>query len=162
MHSRSRKPPASMFSHLSNADDIFQNSPLPTTVPDQPSLAVLPKWMDETRLACFICGVFGLVMTILNLDFFYNLFQNPILINLSLLTILSGFVNCLLFPNLLKYSLVNGLRNSRLLKLLNGWMIVFSILLLMLLFLFPITGLGLALIIVPAPLTFALYSKRLC
>jgi hypothetical protein len=117
--------------------------------------------LDETRLACFLVGAFGLLFTIINLDFFYHQINNPFLLNLLLLVGLGGFANYMIFPNVLKYYLVNGLKNVELLRGLRNFMFVFSILLLVFLFSFPIMGLGLSMILIPAPLILAFFQKNI-
>jgi hypothetical protein len=145
------------------SDDLFHESELPIADFDdlRPHMEeVLPGWLDETRLACFLVGAFGLLFTIINLDFFYQQISNPFLLNLSLLAGLAGFANYLIFPNVLKYCLVNGLKKVEVLHGLRSFMLVFSTLLFVFLFSFPIVGLGLSLILIPAPLIFSYFSKK--
>src|SRR5690606_24639137 len=73
---------------------------------------------------------------------------------------LAGFVNFMLYPNVLKYCQVNGIKSTSLLRTMNGFMLGFSALLLVFLFSFPITGLGLALVLLPAPVIFVYYSRN--
>lgn len=145
------------------SDGLFSESELP--VDDLGDLTphieeVLPRWLDETRLACFLVGAFGLLFTVINLDFFYQQISNPFLLNLSLLAGLSGFANYIIFPNVLKFCLVNGLNKVELLRGLRNFMLAFSTLLFVFLFSFPIIGLGLSLILIPAPLIFSYFSKK--
>ena len=116
--------------------------------------------LDETRLVCFLVGVFGLIYTIFNLGFLSSQISNPFFLNLTILLGLVGFVNFMLYPNVLKYCLVNGIRNQGLLRSMNGFMTGFSAALLVLLFSFPITGLGLSLILIPAPIIYGYYSRK--
>lgn len=144
-------------------DDIFHESELPTADFDDlaPRMTqVMPKWLDETRLVCFLVGVFGLIYTILNLDFLSSQISNPFFLNLTILLGFAGFINFMLYPNVLKYCLVNGIKNQGLLRSMNGFMTVFSALLLVFLFSFPITGLGLSLILIPAPIIYGYYSRK--
>lgn len=145
------------------SDDIFHEADLPASGSEDldPSLLqVMPKWMEETRLVSFLVGAFGLLYTIFNLDYFFQEISNPFFLNLTLLAGLAGFANYMLFPNVLKYCLVNGLHKTSLLKLMNNFMIGFSFLLFVFLFSFPVTGLGLSLILLPAPLIFGLFSRK--
>ena len=121
---------------------------------------VLPAWLDETRLVCFVVGFFGLVYMIFNIGYFARMISNPFALNLALFLGLAGFSNIMLFPNVLKYWLVNGYRSSSILKTMNTFMIAFSVLLLVFLCSFPVSGLGLSLILVPAPLIFSLFSRN--
>jgi len=145
-------------------DDLFQEFDAPVANYGESYREiprVLPDWLDETRLICFVVGFLGLIFTIFNIGYLARTISNPFLLNLSILIGLAGFSNFMLFPNLLKYNLVNGLRRSSILRSLSSFMIGFSILLLVFLFSFPIYGLGLALILVPAPMFFSLFSRGL-
>ncbi|MBK8502990.1 MAG: hypothetical protein IPL46_12700 [Saprospiraceae bacterium] len=146
------------------SDDIFHESELSTADVDDlalPMEEVLPSWLDETRLACFLVGAFGLLFTIINLDFFYQQISNPFLLNLSLLMGLGGFANFMVFPNVLKYCLVNGLKKVELLRGLRNFMLAFSALLFVFLFFLSRHGLrSFALILIPAPLIFSYFSKK--
>ncbi|MDH3649067.1 MAG: VirB3 family type IV secretion system protein [Saprospiraceae bacterium] len=125
---------------------------------DMPSTT--PRWLDETRVACLLVGIFGLIYTLFSLDFFYWQIKNPFILNLTLLTTLAGFANFFVYPYALKYCLTNGIRRPKLLMGLNLFMLVFSLLSVVYLFTIPVTGLGLALILIPAPLAFAIFSRR--
>ncbi len=148
--------------YLSN--DFFDHEPhLPSKkldefVPEIPQ--VMPKWLDETRVVCFLVGLFGLGYTLFNVDYFYWQIKSPFLLNLSLLTALGGFVNFVAYPYALKYCLTNGIQRPQLLRQMNSFLIGFTLLSLLFFFSFPITGLGLALILVPAPLIFGLFSRK--
>jgi len=144
------------------SDDLFdvpaatqEMSVLTTDVPQ-----VLPKWLRETRIVCALVGLCGLLATVFNLDFFYWQIQSPILLNLTLLTVLTGFLNCIIYPYALTYSLINGVKKINLLRGMNTMVLAFLAMLLLFLFSFPVSGLGLALILVPAPLLFALYTRK--
>lgn len=144
-------------------DDIFHESELPVADFDDLNLSnveALPRWLDETRLVCFLVGVFGIVFTMINLDYFYQQISSPFILNLTLLLGLAGFANYMIFPNVLKYCRVNGLHKSQMLRGLHNFMLAFSTLLLVFLFSLPITGLGLSLILIPAPLIFSYYSRK--
>ncbi|MCB0685117.1 MAG: hypothetical protein KDC53_01295 [Saprospiraceae bacterium] len=144
------------------SDDIFHESNLP--VPDYDDFhpdaeAVMPKWLEETRLVSFLVGSFGLLYTLINLDFFFQQIKNPFFLNLTLLMGFAGFANYMIYPNVLKYCMVNGLNKTSLLRTLNNFMIGFSLILFVFLFSFPVTGLGLSLILLPAPLIFGYFSR---
>lgn len=145
------------------SDDIFQESDLPVSEIEQFDMEmprVMPKWMEETRLVTFLVGMFGLFYTVFNLDYFFHQINNPFFLNLTLLVGLAGFANYMLYPNVLKYCLINGLAKNSLLRTLNNFMMGFSALLFVFLFSFPVTGLGLSLILLPAPLIFGFFSRR--
>jgi hypothetical protein len=146
------------------SDDIFpENHHLPARrmdamMKDIPS--VLPKWLDETRIVCFLVGVFGVVYTLFNLDFFYWQIKNAFLLNATLLFAIGGFVNYIAYPYALKYTLVNHIYKPGLLKGMRSFMLVFSLMALFFLFTFPVTGLGLSMILIPAPLLFSLFTRK--
>ncbi len=145
------------------SDDLFQESDLPLADFDDVSpsmVTAMPRWLDETRLVCFLAGAFGLLATLFNLDFFFWQISNPFFLNLTLLLGLAGFANFMLYPNVLKYCQVNGIKNASLLRTMNGFMLGFSALLLVFLFSFPVTGLGLALVLIPAPVIFGYFSRK--
>ena len=146
------------------SDDLFpENAPLPARRVDpmmEEIPSVIPKWLDETRIVCFLVGLFGLVYTLFSLDFFSWQIKNPFLLNATLLFALGGFVNYIAYPYALKYSLVNNIYKPGLLSGMNSFMVVFSLMALFFLFTFPITGLGLSLILIPAPLLFALFTRK--
>lgn len=145
------------------SDDIFQESDLPVSEIEQFDMEmprVMPKWMEETRLVTFLVGMFGLFYTVFNLDYFFHQINNPFFLNLTLLVGFAGFANYMLYPNVLKYCLINGLAKNSLLRTLNNFMMGFSALLFVFLFSFPVTGLGLSLILLPAPLIFGFFSRR--
>ncbi|NND06256.1 MAG: hypothetical protein HKN87_07740 [Saprospiraceae bacterium] len=139
-------------------DHPYPSRKLDDFIPEIPE--VLPKWLDETRIVCFLVGLFGLAYTLFNVEFFYWQIKSPFLLNLSLLVALGGFVNFIAYPYALKYCLTNGIRRPQLLKNMNGFMVGFALLSLLFFFSFPITGLGLSLILIPAPLLFGLYSRK--
>lgn len=146
------------------ANDFFDyEHPYPSQrlddfIPEIPE--VMPKWLDETRIVCFLVGLFGLGYTLFNVEYFYWQIKSPFLLNLSLLVALGGFVNIIAYPYVLKYCLTNGIRRPQLLKNMNGFMVGFALLSLLFFFSFPITGLGLSLILIPAPLLFGLYARK--
>ncbi len=144
------------------ADDFFEEtSPVREVTMFAPEVPkVLPKWLRETRIVCALVGICGLVATIFNLDFFFWQIRSPILLNLTLLTVLMGFLNCIVYPYALTYSLINGIKKVNFLRGLNSMVLGFMIVLVLFLFSFPVSGLGLALILVPAPLLFAWYSRK--
>lgn len=145
------------------SDDIFHEPDLPISEFDnlQPEISeVMPKWLEETRLVSFLVGGFGLLYTILNLDYFFQQIKNPFFLNLTLLIGFAGFANYMIYPNVLKYCLVNGLKKNSVLRSMNNFMIGFSLLLFVFLFSFPITGLGLSMILLPAPLIFSYFSRK--
>ena len=162
MHSEDKRKyqKASTFSS-DYGDDIFQQTSLP--YPDSYNIEwrvsnALPRWLDQTRMVCFVSGALGLLLTIMNLGPFFSTIQNPFVANLILLVALLGFINYICFPNLLKSCRVNGIRKKPLLKSMRALMILFSLGLLIYLLSWPIAGLGLALLLLPAPIVFAFYS----
>ena len=145
------------------SDDIFHEHELPVPEMEEISpeaLEVMPKWLEETRLVSFLVGSFGLLYTIFNLDYFFQQINNPFFLNLALLVGFAGFANYMIYPNVLKFCLVNGLRKHTLLQSLNNFMIGFSVMLFIFLFSFPVTGLGLSLILLPAPMIFSFFSRK--
>lgn len=160
---KNREHRTTYHDHPFFSDDFFQESDLPLADFDDvspPMITTMPRWLDETRLVCFLAGVFGLLATLLNLDFFFWQISNPFFLNLTLLLGLAGFANFMLYPNVLKYCQVNGIKSASLLRTMNGFMLGFSALLLVFLFSFPITGLGLALVLIPAPVIFGYFSRN--
>lgn len=121
---------------------------------------VLPSWLNETRIVCSMVAICGLFATLFNLDFFYWQIQSPILLNLTLLGVLVGFANCLIYPYALTYGLINGTKRIGFLRGMNSFLLAFMAALVLFLFSFPVSGLGLALILVPAPLLFAWQTRR--
>lgn len=145
-------------------DDLFDHEDhLPSVriddlVPELPK--VLPEWLEETRLACLLAGIVGVIGTLVQVDDLSSLIGQPLILNAVILGLLAGYVNVMTFPYVLKYCLVNDLRQAGLLKGLNTFLLVFTAITLLYFLTLPVSGLGLALILVPAPLIFALYSRK--
>ena len=121
---------------------------------------VLPAWLDTARLLCLLIGASGIFATFLSIGALANLIASGLVLNLTILLALSGFASYFIYPYLLKYTLANGVDQSKLLHFLNGYMLVFSTVLFLILMTWPIAGLGLALILLPAPISVAMTTRK--
>lgn len=146
------------------SDDFFSVK-TPELIPSlnssrQPDSTFLPHWMAVTRFICLLIGGLGFVFTFINIDYLSHLISHPFFLNLSLLTGLGGFASYMIYPYLVSNFVANGGIRLRLLRYLNGIMLGFSIVLLITLLTIPVTGLGLCLILLPAPISFAMSSRK--
>ena len=88
---------------------------------------MLPECLEETRLACLLAGIVGVIGTLVQVDDLSSLIGQPLILNAIILGLLAGYVNVMTFPYVLKYCLVNDLRQAGLLKGLNTFMLAFKI-----------------------------------